>query len=157
MATFEPVASRPRPASINSARYAVPTGYLCSTLTVELCALVPLELWLTPCWPTGAGAFVGANAHDALLLGAADCYARALLYLHAFLSTEPGAPTHWAQQVFLVSPGQAVQQGDVLEGAVSIRRQKQNHRLLWVQVTFTHSRAGVGQIGPERTMNYRID
>ena len=30
------------------------------------------------------------------------------------LSTAPGSPTHWAQQVFLVSPPQPVEPGDVL-------------------------------------------
>ena len=29
------------------------------------------------------------------------------------LSTAPGSPTHWAQQVFLVSPPQSVERGDV--------------------------------------------
>ena len=33
----------------------------------------------------------------------------------------------------------------VLAGCVTVRRQKQNHRLLWVQIRFTHSRA----VGPE--------
>ena len=61
------------------------------------------------------------------------------------LSTAPGSPTHWAQQVFLVSPPQPVERGDVLAGCVTVRRQKQNHRLLWVQIRFTHSRA----MGPE--------
>ena len=61
------------------------------------------------------------------------------------LSTAPGSPTHWAQQVFLVSPPQPVERGDVLAGCVTVRRQKQNHRLLWVQIRFTHSRA----VGPE--------
>jgi|EP00908_Phaeocystis_cordata_P015516 protein arginine N-methyltransferase 1 len=78
------------------------------------------------------------------------------------LSTAPGAQTHWAQQVFLVSPPQPVQQGDVLEGVVSVRRQKQNHRLLWVQIRFTHSRAAgpageAIEVQPERTLNYRIE
>jgi len=73
------------------------------------------------------------------------------------LTTEPESTTHWAQQVFLIHPPMLVEVGDTLEGTVKVRRQRLNHRLLWVQVTFTHSRAGVGQIGPERTMNYRID
>jgi hypothetical protein len=47
--------------------------------------------------------------------------------------------------------------GDTLEGIVKVARQKLNHRLLWVQLTLTHSRAGVGQVGPERTLNFRID
>jgi len=78
------------------------------------------------------------------------------------LSTAPGAQTHWAQQVFLVSPPQPVEPGDVLEGCVCVRRQKQNHRLLWVQIRFTHSRA-VGaegemiEVQPERTLNFRIE
>ena len=33
----------------------------------------------------------------------------------------------------------------MLAGCVTVRRQKQNHRLLWVQIRFTHSRA----VGPE--------
>lgn len=79
------------------------------------------------------------------------------------LTTSPGAPTHWAQQVFLVSPAQPVKRGDVLEGRVSLRRQKQNHRLLWVQIRYTHTRAGVGpngealEVQPERTLNFRIE
>jgi len=50
----------------------------------------------------------------------------------------------------------------MLEGCVCVRRQKQNHRLLWVQIRFTHSRA-VGpdnemiEVQPERTLNFRIE
>jgi hypothetical protein len=50
----------------------------------------------------------------------------------------------------------------VIAGCVTVRRQKQNHRLLWVQIRFTHSRA-VGpenemiEIQPERTLNFRIE
>jgi len=78
------------------------------------------------------------------------------------LSTAPGSPTHWAQQVFLVSPPQQVERGDVLAGCVTVRRQKQNHRLLWVQIRFTHSRAvgpeqAMVEIQPERTLNFRIE
>ena len=50
-----------------------------------------------------------------------------------------------------------VEVGDTLEGTVKVARQKLNHRLLWVQVIVTLNRAGVGQVGPERTLNYRID
>ena len=50
----------------------------------------------------------------------------------------------------------------VIAGCVCVRRQKQNHRLLWVQIRFTHSRA-VGpdnemiEVQPERTLNFRIE
>ena len=50
-----------------------------------------------------------------------------------------------------------VQAGDVLEGTVKLARQRLNHRLLWVQLTFGLNRPGVGQVGPERTLNFRID
>ena len=50
-----------------------------------------------------------------------------------------------------------MQQGDVLEGVVKLARQRVNHRLLWLQVCFTLSRPGEGQLGEERTMNWRID
>ena len=73
------------------------------------------------------------------------------------LTTKPDSPTHWAQQVFIVHPPLRVEVGDTLEGTVKVARQKLNHRLLWVQVTVAQNRAGVGQIGPERTLNYRID
>jgi len=73
------------------------------------------------------------------------------------LTTEPESTTHWAQQVFLIHPPMRVEVGDTLEGTVKVARQKLNHRLLWVQVTFSLNRAGVGQVGPERTLNYRID
>lgn len=73
------------------------------------------------------------------------------------LTTAPESSTHWAQQVFMVHPPMLVQVGDTLEGTVKLARQRLNHRLMWVQITLTHSRAGVGQIGPERTLNYRID
>lgn len=73
------------------------------------------------------------------------------------LTTAPESATHWAQQVFLVHPPLLVEVGDTLEGIVKVARQKLNHRLLWVQLTLTHSRAGVGQVGPERTLNFRID
>jgi len=73
------------------------------------------------------------------------------------LTTEPESTTHWAQQVFMVHPPLAVQVADLIEGVVKIKRQRLNHRLLWVQLTITHMRPGVGQIGPERTLNFRID
>jgi protein arginine N-methyltransferase 1 len=73
------------------------------------------------------------------------------------LTTRPESTTHWAQQVFLVHPAPQVQAGDVIEGVVKLARQKVNHRLLWLQMVFTHLRPGVGQIGEERTMNWRID
>jgi len=73
------------------------------------------------------------------------------------LTTAPESSTHWAQQVFMVHPPINVQVGDTLEGTVKLARQRLNHRLMWVQVTLTLNRAGVGQVGPERTLNYRID
>ena len=73
------------------------------------------------------------------------------------LSTEPESATHWAQQVFMVHPPIRVDVGDTLEGIVKVQRQRLNHRLLWVQITLSHHRAGIGQIGPERVLNYRID
>jgi len=73
------------------------------------------------------------------------------------LTTAPESTTHWAQQVFMIHPPMRVEVGDTLEGTVKVARQKLNHRLLWVQVTLAHQRAGVGQIGPERILNYRID
>ena len=73
------------------------------------------------------------------------------------LTTEPESATHWAQQVFMVHPPMSVQVGDTLEGTVKCQRQRLNHRLMWVQLTLTLNRAGVGQVGPERTLNYRID
>jgi len=73
------------------------------------------------------------------------------------LTTSPESNTHWAQQVFMIHPPMHVEVGDVLEGTVKLARQRLNHRLLWVQVTLTLQRAGVGQVGPERTLNYRID
>ena len=72
------------------------------------------------------------------------------------LSTAPGAPTHWAQQVFLVHPPLSVMEGDVVEGSVRLCRQKVNHRLLYVQVRFTLLRGGE-PVEPARTCNYRID
>ena len=57
----------------------------------------------------------------------------------------------------MVHPPINVAVGDALEGTVKVQRQRLNHRLLWVQITLTHSRAGIGQIGPERVLNYRID
>lgn len=44
----------------------------------------------------------------------------------------------------------------MLEGTVKLARQRLNHRLMWVQLTVSLHRAGV-QVGPERTLNYRID
>ncbi len=73
------------------------------------------------------------------------------------LSTRPETTTHWAQQLFIVHPAVPVQQGDVLEGVVKLARQKLNHRLLWLQLTFVHTRPGCGQIGAERVLNWRID
>jgi len=73
------------------------------------------------------------------------------------LTTSPESATHWAQQVFMVHPPMRVQAGDMLEGTVKLARQRLNHRLMWVQVTVVLNRAGVGQVGPERTLNYRID
>ena len=73
------------------------------------------------------------------------------------LTTAPESTTHWAQQVFLMHPPMVVQVGDALEGVVKVRRQRLNHRLLWVQINVSLMRAGVGQVGPERTFNYRID
>jgi protein arginine N-methyltransferase 1 len=73
------------------------------------------------------------------------------------LTTAPESTTHWAQQVFLLYPPLQVESGDVLEGVVKVARQKLNHRLLWVQITLTLTRPGVGQVGPERTLNFRID
>ena len=73
------------------------------------------------------------------------------------LTTQPESTTHWAQQVFMVHPPMNVQVGDTLEGTVKCARQRLNHRLMWVQLTLTLNRAGVGQVGPERTLNYRID
>lgn len=73
------------------------------------------------------------------------------------LTTCPESTTHWAQQVFMVHPPHQLEAGDELEGTVKVTRQKLNHRLLWVQVTFCILRDQVGQVGPERTLNYRID
>jgi protein arginine N-methyltransferase 1 len=73
------------------------------------------------------------------------------------LTTSPESKTHWAQQVFMVYPPIAVEAGDVIEGTVKLARQRLNHRLLWVQMVFTHRRPGIGQIGEERTLNFRID
>lgn len=73
------------------------------------------------------------------------------------LTTAPPSDTHWGQQVFLVSPPQQLLPGDVLEGHVSMSRQRANYRLLWLQVTFSITRPSVGEIYPERTFNYRID
>ena len=73
------------------------------------------------------------------------------------LTTQPESATHWAQQVFMVHPPMRVQVGDVLTGTVKLARQRLNHRLMWVQLTVCLHRAGVGQVGPERTLNYRID
>ena len=73
------------------------------------------------------------------------------------LTTEPESTTHWAQQVFIVNPPEYVQAGDVLEGTVKLARQRLNHRLMWVQLTFSLNRPSVGQVGPERTLNFRID
>ena len=73
------------------------------------------------------------------------------------LTTQPESTTHWAQQVFMIHPPINVEPGDMIEGVVKVARQRLNHRLLWVSVCMTHSRPGVGQIGPERNLNYRID
>ena len=73
------------------------------------------------------------------------------------LSTSPESNTHWAQQVFCVHPPLDVEAGDALEGTVKVARQRLNHRLLWVSVTLVHTRPGIGQIGPERNLNYRLD
>lgn len=73
------------------------------------------------------------------------------------LSTAPETNTHWAQQVFCVHPPLNVEEGDYLEGTVKVARQRLNHRLLWVAVTMVHIRPGIGQVGPERNLNYRID
>ena len=77
------------------------------------------------------------------------------------LTTSPESTTHWAQQVFLVHPPLIVEVGDVIEGVVKVKRQRLNHRLLWVQIHLSHHRATPGagklQIGPERTLNFRID
>jgi protein arginine N-methyltransferase 1 len=73
------------------------------------------------------------------------------------LTTSPESNTHWAQQVFMVHPPIPVQVGDTLEGTVKLARQRLNHRLMWVQLTLTLNRDGIGQVGPERTLNFRID
>eukprot|EP00316_Scyphosphaera_apsteinii_P021063 CAMPEP_0119317090 /NCGR_PEP_ID=MMETSP1333-20130426/41958_1 /TAXON_ID=418940 /ORGANISM="Scyphosphaera apsteinii, Strain RCC1455" /LENGTH=370 /DNA_ID=CAMNT_0007322929 /DNA_START=14 /DNA_END=1126 /DNA_ORIENTATION=- len=73
------------------------------------------------------------------------------------LTTAPPSDTHWGQQVFFVSPPQHLLPGDVLEGHVAMTRQRANHRLLWLQITFTITRPSVGEIYPERTLNFRID
>ena len=73
------------------------------------------------------------------------------------LTTSPESNTHWAQQVFMVHPPIPVQVGDTLEGTVKLARQRLNHRLMWVQLTLTLNRPGIGQVGPERTLNFRID
>lgn len=54
------------------------------------------------------------------------------------LTTAPSADetTHWGQQVFLLHPPLAIQDGDVLSGALDITRSKENHRLM--DVKFTH-------------------
>ena len=69
------------------------------------------------------------------------------------LTTQPESATHWAQQVFMVHPPMRVQVGDRLEGTVKLARQRLNHRLMWVQLTLSLDRPGVGQVGPERTLN----
>ena len=73
------------------------------------------------------------------------------------LTTQPESTTHWAQQVFIVHPPLRVEAGDIVEGLVKVKRQRLNHRLLWLQVTMSLTRAGIGQVGPERTLNFRID
>lgn len=73
------------------------------------------------------------------------------------LSTAPPGDTHWGQQAFLVSPPVPVLSGDIIQGRLLLERQKQNHRLLWLQVSFSITRQGEGEICPERTLNFRID
>jgi len=71
------------------------------------------------------------------------------------MTTAPPGNTHWGQQVFLVSPPIRVLAGDVLEGKILLTRQQVNHRLMWLQIRFTHSSGGV--VSPERTLNFKID
>ena len=73
------------------------------------------------------------------------------------LTTAPGCHTHWGQQVFLVAPPIDVRRGDQLKGRFRMRRQKPNHRLLLVELAFSVHRPGVGEVEPERTLEWRID
>lgn len=61
----------------------------------------------------------------------------------------------------MVHPPLRVEIGDTLSGTIKLRRQTANHRLLWVSMTLRHERAmsgqGLVQVGPERTLNWRID
>jgi len=74
------------------------------------------------------------------------------------LTTEPPSETHWGQQVLLLHPPQPAMAGDVLHGEITLGRQPENHRLLWLRMTLRHTRPMTGeQVYPERTINYRVD
>lgn len=61
-------------------------------------------------------------------------------------------------QVLLLHPPQPAMAGDVLHGEITLGRQPENHRLLWLRMTLRHTRPMTGeQVYPERTINYRVD
>jgi len=77
------------------------------------------------------------------------------------LSTAPDeqGATHWGQQAFWLHPSTGVSSGDKFKGSLHMLRSKENHRLMNVNITFSHNRLVDGQLyaAPPRKCMYNIE
>lgn len=75
------------------------------------------------------------------------------------LSTGPDAtgPTHWGQQVFMMHPSVDCAAGDNLQVKVHVSRQKENHRLLELQLDVKVEGNSVHATKEVRQLNWHID
>lgn len=77
------------------------------------------------------------------------------------LSTAPDeqGATHWGQQAFWLHPSTGVSSGDKFKGSLHMLRSKENHRLMNVNITFSHNRLVDGRLyaAPPRKCMYNIE
>ncbi|KAM1173462.1 hypothetical protein ACFX13_026789 [Malus domestica] len=74
------------------------------------------------------------------------------------LTTAPSVDdsTHWGQQVFLLNPPARITEGDKLNGSFSMKRSKENHRLMEVEFS-CEIRQQSGELVPRFTNRYYIE
>ncbi|KAM0974532.1 hypothetical protein EV1_017484 [Malus domestica] len=74
------------------------------------------------------------------------------------LTTAPSVNdgTHWGQQVFLLSPPARITEGDQLNGSFSMKRSKENHRLMEAEFS-CEIRQQSGELVPRFTNRYFIE
>eukprot|EP00238_Polyblepharides_amylifera_P015684 CAMPEP_0196577162 /NCGR_PEP_ID=MMETSP1081-20130531/6275_1 /TAXON_ID=36882 /ORGANISM="Pyramimonas amylifera, Strain CCMP720" /LENGTH=384 /DNA_ID=CAMNT_0041896005 /DNA_START=31 /DNA_END=1185 /DNA_ORIENTATION=+ len=77
------------------------------------------------------------------------------------LSTAPdvNGATHWGQQCFYLHPAAVVGAGDSLHGNLNMHRSKENHRLMSVNIEFSHHRMvnGTSYAAPPRSCTFNIE